>query len=259
MLFTLMKLVSAALLPSAFLVLCATAGLLLHRWRAGRALIVFGIAGLFACLALPLGNWALRPIEDRFPQVTDPPTHLDGVIVLGGSIDELTSLDRGTPVIAAAANRLTTFAILARQYPDAKLVFTGGSGRIEQGEATEAQYARQLLVDLGVPAKRMVFEDKSRTTAENANFTRDLVQPKPGEVWALVTSASHMPRSVGVFRKAGWPVLAWPVGYMTRDRIVAVDLFFGAKLATLDLAAHEWTGLLVYWLTGKIDSLLPSP
>ena len=95
-------------------------------------------------------------------------------------------------------------------------MFTGGSGHIEQGRAQEATYARQLLIDMGIPAERMIFEDQSRTTAENARFTRDIVHPKPGETWALVTSAFHMPRSVGVFRKAGWPVLPWPVGFITR-------------------------------------------
>ncbi len=138
-------------------------------------------------------------------------------------------------------------------------MFTGGSGRVEQGITTEARFARILLQDLGLPPERVVFEDQSRTTAENAAFSRDLVQPKPGEIWALVTSASHMPRAVGVFRAAGWPVLAWPAGYLSRDNLTALAPSLGGKLATLDLAAHEWEGLLAYWLMGKTASLLPVP
>ena len=254
-----MKLVSMATLPSALLVGCAAVGLLLRRWWAGRALLWLGVAGLFACLVLPVDVWAIRPLEDLFPQVTDDPPHLDGIIVLGGSIDDLTSLDRGTPVITAAANRLTTFLILAKRYPTAKLVFTGGSGRVEQGVSTEARFARILLQDLGLPPDRVVFEDRSRTTFENAEFSKALVQPKPGETWALVTSASHMPRSVGVFRAVGWPVLPWPAGYLSRDHFTALAPSLGGKLATLDLAAHEWEGLLAYWLMGKTASLLPTP
>ena len=225
----------------------------------GGPLLWLGVGGLFACLILPVDSWAIRPLEDLFPQVTEYPPHLDGIIVLGGSIDDLTSLDRGTPVITAAANRLTTFLILAKRYPTAKLVFTGGSGRVEQGVSTEAKYARLLLEDLGLSPDRVVFEDRSRTTFENAEFAKALVRPKPGETWALVTSASHMPRSVGVFRAVGWPVLPWPAGYLSRDNLTALAPSLGGKLATLDVAAHEWEGLLAYWLMGKTASLLPTP
>ena len=253
------KLLLAALLPSALLVECAAAGLLLRRWWFGRALLVLGVGGLFLCLVLPVESWALRPLEARFPPVTDYPARLDGVIVLGGAIDELTSRDHDTPVLNDAANRITTFAIVARHYPAARLVFTGGSGALVQGITTEAQYARTLLADLGVPAERVVFEDRSLTTHENATFTRDLVHPQPGEVWALVTSASHMPRSVAVFRQAGWRVLPWPTGPRGRAGLFPLSRSFGAKLSALDAASHEWAGLFGYWLTGKTSSLMPSP
>ena len=247
-----MKLVSMAVLPAALLVEFAVAGLLLRRWRVGRALLWVGVGGLALCLLLPVDGWAIGPLEDAFPPVTQPPPHLDGIVVLGGAIDDLTSLDRGTPVLAGAANRITTFFILAHRYPDARLVFTGGSGRIEQGEANEAYFARILLAELGLPPERVVFEDQSRTTEENALRSRALVHPAPGEVWALVTSASHMPRAVGVFQRP------WPVGYMSRDTHSALAPSLGGKLATLDTAAHEWEGLVAYWLMGKTSSLLPS-
>ena len=253
-----MKLLSMLLLPPAFLVEVAALGMLLSRRRAGQPLVWLGVGGLFACLVLPLGDWAIRPLEDAFPQVTGEPPRLDGIIVLGGAIDDLTSLDRGTPVLTAAANRLTTFVSLARRYPSARLVFTGGSGQIEQGVANEAHFARVLLADLGLDPTRVVFEDQSRTTSENASLARALVHPAQGEVWALVTSAYHMPRAVGVFRAAGWPVLPWPAGYSSRDGHPALAPSLGSKLATLDQAAHEWEGLLAYWLAGKTSSLLPT-
>ncbi len=257
--FVAVKLLSMALLPSALLVEFATFGLLLRRWRVGRLLLWTGVLDLAACLLLPVDSWAIRPLEDRFPLVATPPPHLDGIIVLGGAIDDLTSLDRDTPVLTAAANRLTTFVILAHRYPAARLVFTGGSGRVEQGVANEAHFARILLAELDVPPDRVVFEDRSRTTAENAAASWALVHPAPGESWALVTSASHMPRAVGAFRAIGWPVLPWPAGYYSRDTHPALALSLGGKLATLDTAAHEWEGLLAYWLTGKSSALLPGP
>jgi uncharacterized SAM-binding protein YcdF (DUF218 family) len=127
------------------------------------------------------------------------------------AIDGLTSRDRGTSTLTAAANRMTTLVMLAKRYPQAKLVFTGGSGAIEQGVSNEAEYARILLEQLGLPPDRVVFEDASRTTWENAVNTYALVKPQSSELWILLTSASHMPRAVGVlFRKLGWTVLPWP-------------------------------------------------
>jgi uncharacterized SAM-binding protein YcdF (DUF218 family) len=257
--FYVVKIVSLVVLPTAFLVLLATLGLVFHRWRGGRVALCVGVFGLMACWLLPVETWAARPLEDRFPMVTDPPAHLDGIIVLGGAIEEFTSEDRGEPELTGAANRLTTLIILAKRYPDAKLVFTGGSGHIEQGVTNEAKFVRILLSELGMDTSRIIFESRSRTTFENAAMSRDLVHPQPGEVWALVTSAIHMPRSVGVFRAAGWPVLPWPVGYHTRDRITAYTGALGDKLSLLDWAAHEWEGLAAYWLSGETSALVPAP
>ena len=258
MIFILSKLLQAALLPSALLVELAAAGLLLRRLWFGRVLLALGVGGLFVCLLLPVDSWALRPLEARFPPVTVFPARVDGVIVLGGAIDELTSRDHATPVLNDAANRMTTFVILARHYPNAKLVFSGGSGALIQGVSTEAEFARSLLTDLGIPPGRVLYEDKSRTTEESVPLLRALVKRDPGEVWVLVTSASHMPRSVGVFRRAGWDVLPWPTGPHARTGLFPMSRPFGAKLAALDAAAHEWAGLLGYWLTGRTGSLLPS-
>ena len=259
MTFTAVKLVSMVLGPSAFLVLLAALGLLLHRWLAGRVLLCLGVAGLVACWFLPVEVWAARPLEDRFPRVAALPDQVDGVIVLGGAIEDLTSEDRGTPSLTGAADRLTTLMILARRYPQAKLVFTGGSGHIEQGITNEAKFVRILLAQLGMDVSRIVFESRSRTTFENAAFSRDLVQPQPGQTWLLVTSAIHMPRSVGVFRRAGWTVLPYPVGYRTRDHLTALAGSLGDKLSLLDWAAHEWEGLLAYWLAGETSALFPAP
>ncbi len=253
------KLLTMALLPTALLVECVVLGLLLRRWRGGRLLAALGATGLAGCLLLPVDGWAIRPLEDRFPQVTSPPRDVDGIVVLGGGIDDLTSLDRGTPILTSAGNRITSFVMLAHLYPKARLVFTGGSGSIVQGVSNEARYAREMFEQLGLPPARITFENRSRTTWENAVMTGALVHPKPGERWVLLTSAAHMPRSVGVFRRAGWSVLPWPVGYLSRDRIASWPLSLGGKLATLDWAAHEWFGLVAYRLAGHSSAFFPGP
>lgn len=253
------KILSMAFMPTAFLVEMLLVGLLLRRFRVGRMLVGLSAAAFAVCLVLPVDQWAVRPLDDRFPQVRTPPAHVDGIIVLGGSIDDLTSEDRQTPVTGAAGDRLTTFVTLARRYPDARLVFTGGSGDVVQGVTNEAKWVRRLFEGLGLPPERVTYEDRSRTTHENATDSFALIHPKPDETWILLTSASHMPRSVGVFRQAGWHVLPYPVGYMTRDRLTQPSLSLGGRMALLDWAAHEWIGLVTYRLRGWTDALFPGP
>ncbi|NHN88969.1 YdcF family protein [Acetobacter conturbans] len=257
--FVIGKILTMAMMPTAFLVETLLLGLLLRRFLFGRVLVGLGALGLATCLVFPVDQWVIRPIEDRFPQVRTPPEHVDGIIVLGGSIDDLTSEDRQIPVTGAAGDRLTTFVALARRYPDAKLVFTGGSGDIVQGSANEAKWVRILFEGLGLPEERVIYENHSRTTRENATDSYALVHPQPDETWVLVTSASHMPRSVGVFRKAGWHVLPWPVGYLSRDNLRGYSLSLGGRMATLDWAAHEWIGMVAYYLRGWTDSMFPAP
>jgi uncharacterized SAM-binding protein YcdF (DUF218 family) len=115
---------------------------------------------------------------------------------------------------------------------------------------------RDFLVEQGIPAGRIVTDDESRNTAENAAFALAAARPKPGETWLLVTSAYHMPRAVGAFRAVGWETVPYPVGFLTPD---AHTRHLGANLALLATAEKEWIGLLAYWLTGRGTALVPGP
>jgi uncharacterized SAM-binding protein YcdF (DUF218 family) len=220
--------------------------------RAGRALMAGAIIALAAGLLTPLGALLLWPLQERFPRPSaDIPAPV-GIIVLGGAVDTKKSEARGQVYFSPDGARMTTGVELARRYPSARLVFTGGP---------EAISARKLWLSLGMPEERMTFEGKSRNTWENAVFTRDLVKPKPGETWLLVTSAWHMPRSVGIFRRLGFDVIPYPVAYRTfgdaRDFLLPTSLI--DKVIMLDYSVREWVGLLAYRLAGKTDALFPAP
>ena len=152
-------------------------------------------------------------------------------------------------------------ACFARRYPDARIVFSGGSGALIYDEGAEAPLALRLLESLGIPRTRITLEDRSRNTVENAVLSKAIAQPKPGERWLLVTSAHDLPRAVGVFRKAGFPVEAYPVDWRTRGAEDALRPFasVGDGLRRSDTAVREWVGLAVYWLTGQSSSLFPGP
>ena len=246
MAFVIPKLAGLLLRPSMALLLCALLGLALRR----PALAWIGVAGLLAIVLLPLDQFAARPLEDREPR-PPLPARVDGVIVLGGALEQDIYADRGIPSLNGAAERMTELVALARRYPQARLVFTGGSGHLLPDAATEADDARALFTALGVPPQRMTYESASRTTWDNAVFARRLAQPAPGQVWLLVTSAMHMPRALGAFRAAGWDVLPWPVAYKTRGRGLRWEESPGQRIALLDAALHEWLGLLAYRLQGR--------
>jgi uncharacterized SAM-binding protein YcdF (DUF218 family) len=218
------------------------------------------MAAVALVTVLPVGAWLLATLEDRFPRPDPLPAHVDGIVVLGGAFNVTTSFDRRTVALNEYADRLTTFVALARRYSSARLVFSGGSASIVDQSRKESDLAMPLLEALGIPHERVVFERQSRNTCENAKASFDRVRPGPGEVWLLVTSGFHMPRSVACFRAVGWTIVPYPTDYQTPGR---ANLGFGLDpvggLDSLGLAVHEFLGLAVYRLAGMTDELWPGP
>jgi uncharacterized SAM-binding protein YcdF (DUF218 family) len=264
MFFVLSKLFWLVAEPINFILIMGLFGVALSLGRTarfGRRLVAIAIVLLAVAGFSPLGALLLRPLEDRFPP---PPADMPapaGIIVLGGGLDADLTLARGVPTLLAPAARVTAGAALARRFPDARLVFTGGSAGILSNDASEAPPVRALWLSLGVPAAQMRFEEKSRNTWENALFTRALVNPQPGETWLLVTSAWHMPRAMGIFRQAGFKVTAYPVDYRSfgDQRDWQLSLRALNEMQLLHDAMHEWIGLTAYYLTGKTDAWFPAP
>jgi uncharacterized SAM-binding protein YcdF (DUF218 family) len=185
----------------------------------------------------------------------------DGIVVLGGSIDPEVSAAHGTAVVRGAADRVIAAAALARRYPNARILFTGGSPNLISNDVREADYAVQIFESLGVPKERITIERHSRNTVENAEFSKAIAAPKNGERWLLVTSAYHMPRSVGVFRKAGFAVEPYPVDWRLggRDDLSTAHILATDGLTTIDVGFREWMGLVAYWISGRSSALFPGP
>src|SRR2546423_5617839 len=264
MFFILAKIFGFFALPSNLLISLGLIGIVLMATRfarAGRRLAVASLL-LIAIVGLsPLGNALILPLEDRFPPWDASRGAPTGIISLGGAFDTVVSPARGEVALNEAAERLTAVAELARRFPNARIVFSGGSGRLIFGGATEAELAARLFASFGIEQQRILLEDHSRDTDENARFSKELLQPKPGERWLLVTSAHHMARAIGVFRAAGFPVEAFPVDYRTRG---AADLLrpfssLGDGLRRTDTAAREWIGLLIYRAAGRTAEFFPAP
>jgi uncharacterized SAM-binding protein YcdF (DUF218 family) len=264
MFFTLSKILGFFALPSNVLIAIGILGLVLlcsrfrrlASWLVVTSLVLLAIAGLS-----PLGNVLMLPLEQRFPPWDPSRGPPDGIVVLGGAITPDVSAARAAVALNEAAERITAAAELARRYPNARIIYSGGSNALMFDPVVEAPFAVQELEALGVAHDRITAEEQSRNTIENAVFSRLIAQPKPGERWLLVTSAYHMPRAIAAFRAAGFPVEAYPVDWRTRGPVDALRPFgsLGDGLRRTDTAVHEWLGLLAYRLSGKTTELFPAP
>lgn len=265
MFFPLSKLIFFLITPSNLLILLGCAGLVLllvgRLRRTARGFLLASVVGLVAAGFTPLATWIALPLEERFPQFIDDGSPVTGIIVLGGGVETALTGTRGQIVTNDAGERRVAMADLAKRYPGSRLVFSGGSGNLAGDRMSEAEAIGRYADVLGLPRTRLIQEDRSRNTRENAIFTADKIQPKPGERWLLVTSAWHMPRAIGCFRKAGIAVTAYPVDYRTggAEDALRFNSFASTGLLLLDLVAKEWVGLLAYRLAGYTDEGFPSP
>ena len=247
--------------PSDLLLLVLIAGVVLTwlvRFRKiGMLLTTVATLSFVAIAVLPVAAWVAAPLEDRFPRPVHLPNHVDGLIVLGGAVNQAITARRGLPSLNADAEKMTEFVRLAKLFPDTDLVFSGGSGELGASSSpTEAAAARLFFQQQGLDLARFVFEDHSRNTYENVLFSKTIVKPRLGQIWLLVASAQDVPRCIGIFHNLGWSVIPIPVAYKSNPD-GGED--FANNLSSLNRSTHEWLGLVVYRLTGKTDELYPSP
>jgi uncharacterized SAM-binding protein YcdF (DUF218 family) len=225
--------------------------------KAGITLSTMALLVFLLIEYLPVARWTTAPLENRFAAVSNLPSHVDGLIVLGGAVDPSTTFVRKLPTLNSEAERMTEFIRLAKLYPQAKLVFAGGAGSLDpQPAMSEADVARMFFVQQGLDPKRVIFESRSQTTYENVLFAKAKVHPRPSETWILISSAQDVPRCIAVFRKLQWKVIPKSVAYKSNSENGG---HLGSNLKSLDRSMHEWIGLLFYRLTGKSDELFPRP
>ncbi len=263
MFFTLSKIFWIVAQPINLIGILAFLGIVAALFRLRKTGLFLAISGF---LVLALGAWTsvgallLHPLEDHFARPDPAPQQVAGIIVLGGGFEGAVNLARGGYELNASGDRYVETAILARRYPQARIVVTGGTGTLVLEGEGDGDTAPRLLTALGIAPERLVLENQSRNTYENAQFSRAMVEPQPGEVWLLVTSAFHMPRSIGLFRKAGFDVTPWPADYRTAgtETLGPAQDNVADSLQNLSLAIREWLGLIAYRLSGRIDSILPA-
>jgi len=258
------EIVFFVLRPSNFLVLLLFGGLacLLVGWKwVGFAFVALGTLGFVVAGFAPLSTLLLHPLEERYQRGEPPPGGPTGILVFGGAIDASIARTRQIPELTDGADRIVAVADLARRYPAALVAISNGPPPPD-GKVGNAQFAARLFESFGVARDRIRIEDRAASTWQNAIFLKDLLKPEAGQSWIVVTSAWHMPRTMGVMEKAGWTGLVpYPVDYRTPggDSPYGWSRSMGGGLYKTNLAVREWLSLIAYYVTGKSPALVPGP
>ena len=154
---------------------------LLQRRRLALALSATTLAALLTLGVLPLGDLLLQPIERAYP-ANPILTRVDGIILLGGGEDTREAAFWGQAQVNASGDRYLAALALARRFPEARLLFTGGSGSLRDllgSGSAEAAMAEQVFRDQGIAPERRLLEGQARNTAENARLSWALAAPTP--------------------------------------------------------------------------------
>lgn len=263
MFFWLSKILWFIVNPFNIIMACLIAGwlMLFKKPAIGKRLIAAGLIIILVSGLNFVPRYMMRVLENRISAGIIP-DKIDGIIVLAGMVD-MEASRYGLIELTEQSDRIIEGVILARKHPDAKLILTGASGSLEQSEKLrEADYLEKLAVSLGMVKDRLLIERKSRNTHEHANeLSKPLYNLGNGR-WVLVTSAFHMPRSFGCFKKNGITVIPYPVDYRTNsedyDKFSLLSLMPQiGNMNLFSIALHEWIGLVAYRLAGHTDSLFP--
>lgn len=240
--------------------------LLLRKTHLCKRFLVLALVDLLVVGWLPASEIFLRGFENLLPKTSLTSLSerdVGGIIILGGAIEggQIT-LDRGEVSIGSSAERVTKAFELIRKYPDLPFIFSGYSGRVNPKGMSEAEAFQQLIAEQGLPGitqKTAHYENQSRNTYENVLYMKAMIAEYGQkndlgvlEPWLLVTSASHMFRSVKIFEKQGIDVIPVLVDYQTANNLnwATFDLTEGAQ--NWNKFLHELVGLFAYWITGKI-------
>jgi uncharacterized SAM-binding protein YcdF (DUF218 family) len=249
--------------PGNLLLLCLLAGvvlLMISRDRRGKLLIGLAALGLALLAVAPVGPALLLTLEERFPRPAALPDRIDGILILGGAVEPARSLSYGETVFNSSVSRVLGGIALARRHPEAKLALVSGEGGFSPVGLAESRATLGFVVEEGIDPARIILEERSRSTHENAVYAKEILAPKPGETWVLVTSAYHMPRSAASFDAVGWPVIPYPVDFRIDPRAgLSPGFSLLDGLAVTTLAGKEWVGLLGYRAMGWTHELFPSP
>jgi uncharacterized SAM-binding protein YcdF (DUF218 family) len=155
------------------------------------------VAWLVACLALAVLVVVVG--------LVDRPVASDAIVVLGAALT-----DAGAPG-KALTRRSEHAAALWHQGQAPMVICAGGTGPGAWVRRSEADGCREVLMRLGVPRNRILLEERSRNTLENARYVRDIMVPRGWRRALVVSDSYHVCRARYLFWRVGIEASASPV------------------------------------------------
>ena len=242
------EIIKAFFIPSNLILTFSLAGIILFLLRKSKRIAIGLIsAALVAYVFLGTGFislWLLGNLESRYPSLkaVDGLKGVNEIVVLTGYAETDPALPPSSEVNAASAFRLLETMRISNSLPEAQILISGGKD--------VPGIMRQLLVSLGVPESRIAVEDQSDNTFESAVQVARILK---GKTCILVTSAGHMPRAMGSFKKQGMNPIPAPTHFMSIKQFRwSHYLPSPLHLGYSDLAVHEYLGIIWYRLTNRI-------
>jgi uncharacterized SAM-binding protein YcdF (DUF218 family) len=244
--------------PFTLLILLLGLGLVRLWWQRPRPRRLWWVTGPYLLLTLiatpAVGLLALGTLERHHPPALDRPADVEAIVVLGSAVAHTDPVLGQSQLDQASLDRTWHGARLYRHGRPCLVVVSGGKPRPNDPVPAVADVMAEELRRLGVRGKDIVIENESRDTYENAVESARALRERGVSRILLVTTASHLPRSVACFRKQGLEVessgctnrwAAWELS--------ALDFVPSVRgLRAFHDAAHEWGGLVVYWVRGRI-------
>jgi uncharacterized SAM-binding protein YcdF (DUF218 family) len=232
--FILKKLISAFIMPLSAGILLLLAGLvLLYLNKLKKAKIVLTISLVWISLFgyVQFSNLLLYPLESRYKTISVIPKDVKHILLLGGD----------------AHNRGWEALRLYHLIPGSKIITSGYAW--EKNQDSEALKAAKLLISSGVKKEDIIIHSSVKDTKEEAVKVKELLKDKP---FILVTSASHMPRAVAIFKKQGLEPIPSATAFEIKETDRTYDMPNGKSMSKSEKAWHEYLGIIWGYLRGYI-------
>lgn len=230
--------------------------LIFKKYKISNYMFFIALSGLLSISIFPIGKFGIYLLEKEFHVQYAYPDKIDGILILSGATDPYLSKEYDSIELNSSAERLTESIFLINKHKKAKIVFSGGSGYLNHPDLDHAKVARKFFKKMNIKNKKIIYENKSRNTYENILFSKKIANPKQGETWLLVTSASHMKRAILISQKQKWKLIPYPVDFNQSKNIsFKPSMNFFSNFVSFQKASHEWLGLFSHYLMGKTEKI----
>ena len=221
-----------------------------------RILNILIISLFIICGFLPTGNYLNYLLEKKFHNMNVFPNVVDGILILSGATKPSLSKEHKQVNLNSSAERLVESVMLINKYPSARIIFSGGSGSINKNEPSHSDVAKKFYNNMNIPFSRIIYEQKSRNTYENILYSKKIAKPKKNEIWLLVTSASHLNRSIAIAEKLNWEFIPYPTDFNSSKKFYfKISLNFLSNFNNFQKSSHEWVGIIAYYFMNRSSSI----